>query len=652
MVKDQVLEITPTSSRENCNNGRSIVHDFNRPVDPNISFQSGKNDDLDTIVFQFDDQWNRHGYPQRIRAYLDEAHAHDRSRLARELVLIDIEYRRRKGDFKSFENYIDDYPEILEDSKYVPHKFILTLFELNWEWSQTGQRPNPEIRNYLLNSKFIKKPSDLFWKLARIDIAHQPNSTTGSRLTYYTELFRDLFAYTPVVPLEMIVSQFRHDWKSKKVPDIDTYVKTFLGEIQDVRYLHDGLTALVDMDMRERWKLGKPKWIEDYLDQFSNLLNSDGLIPEKLILREQSLSVAVDVSENQIRCPYCQSIHVKDAVVNDCSNCGRIIHISSFNPVVPKSLRNYQIVKLMGIGGYAKVYKAWDTDHQRMVAIKVPIFSNVAWLHVDRIQREVEIVSKLQNPNIVKIYDYHINENPVLSYVVYQYVRGPVLTGSHLVKETYFADLARLMATVADSVHYAHKNKIIHRDLKPRNILLNTDGTPVISDFGLARFSDYTGHRRKTFPGQLVGTVDYMSPEQICGTDIDYRTDIYSLGVVLYKLLTGRVPFRSKDFFELRKQICEDQPVAPSSIDFEIPEGLERICLRALAKEPWRRYATAADFAKDLKRYVEGKRVIAKPSGPFKRLIMWMSLNRFRTLMGVLFLSLFLTCTVLTYMII
>ena len=404
--------------------------------------------------------------------------------------------------------------------------------------------------------------------------------------------------------------------------------------------------------MRERWKSGVPKWIEDYHNQFPNLLNADRTIPEKLVLREQSLSVAVEVSENQIRCPYCQSIHRKDELGSDCSKCGRVIQISGFNPVVPKSLKTYQIVKLLGIGGYAQVFKAWDPVHQRMIVLKTPISSNVAWGQVDRIEREVEIVSQLQDPNIVKIYDYHINENPAHSYIVYQYIKGPVLTDTYLAKKSYFVELARLMATIADSVHYAHKNQIIHRDLKPRNILLTRNGSPVISDFGLARFSHYSRHNRKTFPGQLIGTVEYMSPEQICGTEIDCRTDIYSLGVILYRLLTGRVPFCHTEFFELRKRICESQPISPSSINSKIPKGLERVCLRALAKERHERYASAADLSKDLQRYLEGKSVFARPASPARRFVYWLRLNMLRTLIWVLFVFLSLTCLVLAYIVV
>ena len=620
-------------------------------IDP-ISFsQITGSDYLDTIVFHFDDQWNRCCYPPPLRTYLNKATKKDRSMLAKELIPIDIEYRCRTGDFKSFISYVSEFPEILEENKYVPHQMILTLFSLNWEWCKKTQKTGPQIRKYLLNNKLIKKPCDLFWKLAKIDFDYQPGCPKGSKLVYYLKLYHHMFGSIPVIPIEMIANQFLYDWKHNKRPEIEIVLLSFLHNIQDKKHYQNVLVTLIDIDMRERWKKGEPKWIEDYLVQFPKLLNPDRTIPETLILREQSLSIAIKVSSTQFRCPYCQSILNQDKVRNNCTHCGRVIPVDGIAPAIPRSIKSYQIIKALGIGGYAKVFKAWDPIHQRLVAIKVPVSSRVAWARVDRIEREVEIVSKLQDPHIVKIFDFHINENPACSFVVYQYIKGPILTGSLHAKIHGYPKLAITMATITGAVHYAHKNNIIHRDLKPGNILMDNNGHPVVSDFGLARFSHYSSHDTKTFPGQIVGTVHYMSPEQISGKDIDHRTDVYSLGVILYRFLTGRVPFGGKNFFQLRQQICLTKPVPPCLINRTIPEQLQRICLRALEKEPRNRYASAADLGNDLKRYLTGKKVVAKPAGPARRLLSWVCLNKLKTLTGALFALLLVTCTMLTFMI-
>ena len=196
------------------------------------SSQTVENDYLDAIILRFNDQWDRCEYPPRLSTYLNKAHQHDRSRLARELVLIDIEYRCRKGNRKSFVSYINEYPEILEDKKYFPDKLILILFQLSWEWYHAAQKDRlpPQIREYVLNKETIKKSSDLFWKLTKIDFDCQPESSSCSKLGHYAELFQDIFKSAPVVPIEMVRNQFQYDWKCKKAPEIDTYIKNIFRQ--------------------------------------------------------------------------------------------------------------------------------------------------------------------------------------------------------------------------------------------------------------------------------------------------------------------------------------------------------------------------------------------------------------------------------------
>ena len=651
-MKDQVREIKLAPSLDNHRERwLSMRAEFDMPVDSMSSTATIARDHCDSIVLRFDDQWNRSGYPPSLLEYLNKVDHWDRSRLARELILVDMEYRCRNGEFKSLENYAVDYPEVFDGDSDFPYKFICSQFELHWEWFRCDEGPRlpPDICCYLSCQTRIKELDTLFWMLANVDFDYHPNSSGRAKLIHYLELFHDLFRSTPVIPVCMIVNQFLDDWKGYKTPEIELYLQTFLHNTHDTRYYREVLTALVDIDMREWWKIGKPKWIEDYLARFSELLGSDGTIPENLIRREQSLSLAITVDKNRIRCPYCHFNHDNEKAGSDCSRCGRMIEVAGNSQATPISLKNYQIIKLLGIGGYAKVFKAWDPTYQRLVALKLPKSSSVAWGRVDRIEREVQVVSNLQNPNIVEIYDYHIDENPGRSYIVYRYIAGPVLMTPQPGQKINYPQLIKLMITVTNAVHYAHRKNVIHRDLKPRNILIDSQGNPVVADFGLARFSHYSRRCTKTFPGELIGSVHYMSPEQISGLNLDHRTDVYSLGVILYRLLTGKVPFSHKDFFQLRKQICVKKPVPPRSINATIPKGIERICLRALEKDPWSRYATAADLARDLTRYLAGKKVVAKPAGSGKRLMMWVNANKQRTLVAALFVFLMVTCAVLTY---
>ena len=304
-------------------------------------------------------------------------------------------------------------------------------------------------------------------------------------------------------------------------------------------------------------------------------------------------------------------------------NCGRIIQRHWSRVTIPERVGNYQIIKLLGVGGYGKVCKAWDRVHRRVVAVKIPLASKAGFSKVDRFRREAIIASRLDHPNIVPIYDYHIDDDPTQSYITYHYVNGMILTGIRKQAKGDFAKLVTLMIKVAEAVHYAHRKRVIHRDLKPGNILIDLEGNPLVSDFGLARLNEFRSNDGRTGEGQVVGTIEYMAPEQVLGKEVDFRTDIFSLGVVFYKILTGIVPFQQEDTHRLKQQICDDKPALPSAINSKIPRALDGVCLRAMAKEPYQRYGTAGDLAKDLKRYLGGGTVHSKPAFMLKRLWSW-----------------------------
>lgn len=267
---------------------------------------------------------------------------------------------------------------------------------------------------------------------------------------------------------------------------------------------------------------------------------------------------------------------------------------------VPAAFGRYEVRRALGAGGFGAVYLGHDSQLDRAVAIKV-LHTRLATSTEERDQalQEARKLAQLRHPGIVTVHDVGVHEGQV--YVVSDYLDGPDLGRWLADHRVSWPEATRIVAAIADALAHAHARLIVHRDVKPANIIiLAADGTPVLVDFGLALDDARAGGREK---GLISGTPWYMSPEQAAGTGhrIDGRIDIYSLGVVLYEMLTGRVPFRATSFNELLRQVREDEPQPLRQIVREIPPDLERACLRALAKKQHDRYATAADFAEDLR---------------------------------------------------
>jgi urea ABC transporter urea binding protein len=287
----------------------------------------------------------------------------------------------------------------------------------------------------------------------------------------------------------------------------------------------------------------------------------------------------------------------------------------------------YQVRRALGSGGFAAVYLGHDTKLDRPVAIKVlRAATGLVQAEEERALQEARRLARLRHPGIVAVHDVGVHEGQV--YIVSDYLDGPDLRRWLNDNRPAWPEAARIVAAVADALAHAHARLIVHRDVKPENILLTlkdeggrmkdesrqrtpSDSSfilhpssllePVLVDFGLALDETQAGGRSK---GIVSGTPVYMSPEQAAGTAhrIDGRTDIYSLGVVLYELLTGRLPFQAEDTRELLRQVREDEPQPPRQLVRDLPPELERACLKALAKRQQDRYTTAADFADDLRR--------------------------------------------------
>jgi hypothetical protein len=268
--------------------------------------------------------------------------------------------------------------------------------------------------------------------------------------------------------------------------------------------------------------------------------------------------------------------------------------------MVGRFLGQYELLVLIGRGGMARVYKSIQPDLDRYVAVKL-LHPSVAADEefLARFRREAKAAASLRHPHIVQIFDFGHQEE--LYYMVMEFVDGPTLRDElqrrKALDETLpFSEVQRILGEVSQALDYAHDRGIIHRDVKPANILLTPEGQAVLSDFGLAFMIEGP---RQTITG-FVGTPEYMSPEQGQGLAVDGRTDVYSLGVVLYEMLTGRVPFTSKTPMGIvMKHISEPLP-PPRSINPRVPESVEQVLLRAMSKEPRDRYSRAGELSRAL----------------------------------------------------
>jgi hypothetical protein len=277
-----------------------------------------------------------------------------------------------------------------------------------------------------------------------------------------------------------------------------------------------------------------------------------------------------------------------------------------------------------GRGGMGVVYLAEQVDLGRRVALKF-LKPELAGSMVQRTRLMVEAtaLARLQHPNIVQIFSSGTHEGR--SFIVQEFVGGESLHKKLAHQPASALVAARVVATLARAVEHAHRQRIIHRDLKPSNVLLTVDGIPKISDFGLAKLSDVGGEANQTQSGTIVGSPSYMAPEQSLGKPgaVAPPADIYSLGAILYEMLTARPPFLASSTLETLEQVHTADPVSPRQLQPKLPRDIATICLKCLRKDPAHRYATAAALADDLDRLLEGRPILARPASWPIRLAKW-----------------------------
>lgn len=307
----------------------------------------------------------------------------------------------------------------------------------------------------------------------------------------------------------------------------------------------------------------------------------------------------------------------------------------------------FEIKRPIGQGGYGLVFQAYDPKLDRDVALKIPrpqvIMTDSGRA---RFLREAKAAAALAHPNIVPVYESG-DDGPVC-FIAYEFIDGPTLADLEWPwgdgGETAQRQVARMVAILAEAVHHAHQRGVLHRDLKPSNVMLKHSGGgdsasdtrlehPLITDFGLAKMIDSEASAApvtETRTGAIVGTPAYMSPEQTLAGNrqVDERADVYSLGAILYELLTGHAPFQAESVFEALRKVQDEDPVPPHRVDPRIGRDLSAICMKCLEKSPGDRYATAYALQTDLMAFVEGRPVAARPASSWSQFAKWRKRNR------------------------
>ena len=502
--------------------------------------------------------------------------------------------------------------------------------------------------------------------------------------------------HTPV----SLANKFQDAWRRGEEPQIENFLSAPIGSDN-----LDLLVELLQIEFEYRIKSGDEIEIDSYLDRFPELesrksavldlllsvyelspneetvLNVDKMLTRFPTFREDFFARVKDRSGGpgffkrvilRLNCPHCHApLTIEDSNAGDdtaiCATCGSSFEIDkqrevSWAPEKLPSLGKFHLIESVGRGAFGTVYRARDTELDRNVAVKIPRSGRFSTDEdEDRFVREARSVAQLGHSGIIPVYEVGRYEN--LPYIVSEFVEGVTLSEYLAEKRLAFRDSAQLVIEIAEALSHAHSRGVIHRDLKPSNVMLQPDssgedssrtnrkpnsGEPILEfrtrlmDFGLARRDQ--GEITVTSEGQILGTPAYMSPEQAKGDarSVGGCSDIYSLGVIFFELLTGELPFRGQSRMLLH-QVIHDEPPSLRKLNHHIPRELELICLKCLEKEPRQRYPSAGDLVDELRRFQRGEPILARPVSSIERMRRWCIRNPVVTTLSALLMLVFVT---------
>jgi tetratricopeptide (TPR) repeat protein len=414
--------------------------------------------------------------------------------------------------------------------------------------------------------------------------------------------------------IDAICDRYESAWRAGRRPDIASFLSE--GPPEGLALL---FRDLLNLDLEFRVKSGEKPEAQSYLQKFPELADQ---VDAAFALRHDDLNATrlsqrSDVGGSTVSSP---------GVLGPGNEASPWDEFTLGAPSMPV-VRGYEILSELGRGGMGVVFQAHQVALNRAVALKMIKSGGFASEgELLRFQNEAEAVARLDHPNIVPIYEVgrHLGRH---------FFSMKLIAGNSLDRRlgdfaADFRKAARLMATVARAVHHAHQRGILHRDLKPANILLDEDGEPHVTDFGLAKQIEDDGELTES--GAPMGTPSYMAPEQATGDKgaLSTATDVYGLGTILYALLAGRAPFAGTTLLDTLDMVRNSAPELPSRLNNAVPRDLEIICLKCLEKEPSRRYPSALALTEDLDRWLDGMPILARPVGSLTRAAMWCRRNK------------------------
>jgi hypothetical protein len=496
----------------------------------------------------------------------------------------------------------------------------LERFEAAWH-----DGPAPALAAFLPPAPPGRSPSadpecvDLFHELVKVDLEYRWRSPTDEALPTIGALPRhprleDYVALLPGfgtlrdLPLDVVGEEYRVRQRWGDRPQAAEYVERF-----------PELAPLLPLELARIER--------ELLDERATLNVRGPMAPEHV---SPTLPAKTPAS---VQCPHCRhSLHTPAAGAFreiTCTACGGAFHLEALSAAPDRGaqppfarLGRYELRDLLGAGAFGAVWRAWDAELTRDVALKLPRAGQVLGpADEERFLREARAAARLHHPGIVAVHDVGRDHDTL--YLVSELVHGISLADWLKRRRFSFREAAQLIAQLADALDFAHRQGVVHRDVKPSNIMLESGDTltPRLMDFGLALRN--AGEITMTLDGQMLGTPAYVSPEQLRNPHgVDGRSDVYSLGVILYELLTGELPFRGMTRMVL-DQVLFDEPQPPRRLNDRISRDLETICLKCLVKEPGGRYQSAASLASDLRRWLDGRPIVARPTGWGRRGWLW-----------------------------